>query len=176
MVLLFVVVFFSISGCSSYVNLPAQPGDMASHNPNDATVRDVVGEALSAVVKQYPFEGTFAILLPEKTTADTYEVITTKAGKNAVWPGNKSRNELPVLEVKRVQVRSQAARVDITRPVGTGLASGEEQVVTVDLKWNPFRGWVAQRVQPWRMSVDNAMRVSGEGTDDHQPLTTGLPD
>ena len=144
-------------GCTTYVNIPAQTGDLASHNPNDLTVRTVLGEAISNVVKTYPFEGSFAILLPEHTTDTTYREIASMVGSQALWPGDPTRSDLPTLEVRRVAIRRQEARVDIIRPTDHDQPESRLQLITVSLHWHPMKGWLVQRLTPWRISVEQAL-------------------
>ncbi len=150
-----------MSGCLGYVNIPPQKGDIAVHNPNMVTVRHVLAEALNQMVQAYPFEGRFAVLLPEDTTSDTYEQVVPKVSKKAVWPGNPERDEIPVLEVKRIRIRGQDAQVDIVRPLH-GDQKDVSQVVTATLKWHPLQGWVTQRLRAWELSTDDAMRFTLE--------------
>ena len=150
-----------LCGCTNYVNIPAQPGDVAGHNPNRHVVRVVLSESLQAVLKKHPFEGPFAILLPETTSTKTYDFVASKTSKQAVWPGNKTRSDLPILEVKQLRIRGQDASVDIVRATTAHLESGSpNQVVTVDLKWHPLQGWLTQRIRGWRLAVDDVLRTS----------------
>ncbi len=150
-------------GCSSYVNIPAQPGDLASHNPNMGSVQQVITEALDAVLKQNPIDNKFALLLPEETTAKTYAAVVSKLDKNASWPGNKSRNEISVIEVRKILIRGVEARVDIIQPIDPANPA-IEQVVSAKLQWHPFKGWVTQRLHKWRLSLEDAMPLSAQDT------------
>ncbi len=156
-----------LGGCANYVNIPAQRGDWAMHNPNGSTVKLVLGEALRAVLKKHPFESKFAILLPENTTAKTYGAVASTVSTEAVWPGNRGRSDLPILEVKQLLIRGQDARVNIIRPVNRQAPMGsQEQLATVDLTWHPLQGWLAQRVRDWRLPVEEALRISADATDE----------
>jgi len=155
--LLWVVLAIVGVGCTTYVNIPAQTGDLATHNPNDLTVRTILGEALSKVAKEYPFEGSFAILLPEQTTDTTYREVASMVGSQALWPGNPERSDLPTLEVKRIAIRRQEARVDIIRPTDHGQPDSRLQLITATLHWHPMKGWVVQRLRPWRISIEQAL-------------------
>ncbi len=150
------------SGCSTYINIPPQDGDLAQHSPNGATVRLVVSEALHAVVQQYPFDGSYAVLLPEDTTAQTYSEVVSRINDGAVWPGNKDRSDLPIIEVKNIRVRGQDARVDIVWPgeADEEHADPQPQAVTVSMHWHPFKGWVSQRVRVWRLPIEEALRLT----------------
>lgn len=153
------------SGCTTYVNIPGQLGDFARHNPNDLAVRAVLAESLTAIAEAYPVEDQFAILLPDTTTAETYHAVTKKTNKQAVWPGNKDRADLPILEVKQVRIRRQDAWVDIVRTLHSNSEQMEEMIVTVELKWHPLQGWLTQRVRPWNLTMENAFWVSADETD-----------
>ena len=156
----------ALSGCMTYVNIPPQDGDLASHNPNHPAVCEVLGEALPAIVNAYPVEGQFAILLPDKTTAKTYGQVAEKTGENALWPGNHDRTEIPILDVRQIYIRGQQARVDVVRPVETADKTGTiDQVVTVELFWHPLQGWLPKRVRAWRLPVGDALRLSSNDED-----------
>lgn len=161
-ILTFVMGVTLLGGCAAYVNIPAQLGDLAGHNPNDATVRMVLGEALRGVLLEHPFDGTFAILLPERTTSKTYDAVASKVSKLAVWPGSRDRTDLPLLEVKQILVRGQSARVDVIRQLDGTQPEPREQLVTVDLHWHPLKGWLVQRLQGWRLSVQDALAVHAD--------------
>ncbi|MAE62536.1 MAG: hypothetical protein CMJ49_14410, partial [Planctomycetaceae bacterium] len=54
----------TLTGCATYVNIPAQQGDFASHNPNDWTVRRVTAAALTHLLTNadagQPVDGPYA--------------------------------------------------------------------------------------------------------------------
>lgn len=173
-----------LTGCSVYVNIPAIEGDMAKHDPNSPDVRPVIVEALQAVATEANFKTQYAILLPEKTTARTYSAVVSRIGKQAVWPGNQSRGELPILEIRRIGIRAQDARVDIIRPLPGAQTQQADvnqpeqaaepdsdapykhpvpepatpgQVVTVSLNYHPMKGWVVQRIRAWKLPVETVL-------------------
>ena len=152
------IMFF---GCVTYVNIPPQDGDIATHNPNDTVVREVLVESLRAIAKQYPFEGEFAILLPAETSSETYGKVATSTSENALWPGNKDRTDLPILDVRQIRIRGQQARVDVVRPLNShDPVDLAEQVVTAELFWHPLQGWLIRRIRAWRLPVSDVLRLS----------------
>lgn len=158
-----------LSGCATYVNIPAQRGDFARHNPNDRVVQAVLVESLQAVAKTYPVEGSFALILPIDTSVKTYKAVAKKTGEQAVWPGNRDREDLPVLEVKQILIRRQDALVDIVRSFHPKTDQQNDQpldqVMTVELQWHPLQGWLTQRVRPWNVTVEKAFWVSADETE-----------
>jgi len=150
------LLFALSSGCIAYVNIPAQPGDFARHNPNDRAVRIVLTEAINAVNKKFPVEGKFAILLPQDTTTKTYHAVSKKSGKQAVWPGNTDRTDLPVLTIKQIRIRRQDAWVDIVRSTHND-GKQTDQLMTVEMKWHPLQGWLIQRLRVWGVKAEDAL-------------------
>lgn len=79
-------------------------------------------------------------------------------GSQALWPGDPDRSDLPTLEVRRVAIRRQDARVDIIGPTNHGQPDSRLQLITASLHWHPMKGWGVQRLKPWRMSVEQALQ------------------
>lgn len=146
-------------GCTPWVNIPAQAGDAASHNPNTETVQEVTIVAVRAAIADSPVaESSFQLVLPEKTLPAIYELMTPKISANATWSADAPAAGSPVVEVRRISIRGDNAEVDVLRPIFGG--TGASQVVTVDLSWDAITSWRADRVKVWRVRSDDALRSS----------------
>jgi hypothetical protein len=151
MVVLFVCFF---SGCSSYVNIPAQPGDVARHDPNDLMIVNAMAEGLNAAVVDQHLQGRYGFILPEGVDEDGYRYVGERLGLQAVWPADASNGELPVLEVKEIRIRGSNGQLDVVRPVSSANRSFR-QLVTVYLTQNPVTGWHASQVRVWRANAED---------------------
>ena len=58
-----------------YINIPAQPGDIARHDPNLAKVGEVMTVAVQAAARERPIRGDFLVVLPEGTAEPTYQQV-----------------------------------------------------------------------------------------------------
>lgn len=141
-------------GCRgpSYVNIPADSGDVAFHTPNGRTVRAVVVKAVDAIVQQTPLEGPVALSLPEGAEALTYESIANEADANIVpaAPDDPGAQTTATLAVTEVRVRGHHAQVDAVR----ARVGGSEQLVTAHLSWSAFDGWGVDRIRAWKIPVE----------------------
>lgn len=79
------VLMAALAGCSTYVNIPPQTGDMAGNNPNVDGVVEVQTVALRAMVERTLITGPFKLILPAGTTAETYAAIDKELGGKAVY-------------------------------------------------------------------------------------------
>ncbi len=143
-----------LTGCTTWVNIPAQRGDMAVHNPNDRTAREVMAMALARVVVDNDQPAPYAIDLPDGAHGSTYQQIIAKLPEGAA-PRDDAAAAVPVYRVKQVQVRGWQGQVDLIPP-STG---GSAQLMSVYLK-RDWHGWFATRTHLWRMPVINALRIS----------------
>lgn len=144
----------ALTGCQgpSYVNIPAENGDLAFNNPNGRTVRAVVVAAVDGVITQTPLDGPVALGLPPKAEVLTYESIADSVTSNVVpFPEGEdaAAPTTATLTVTQVRVRGHKGEVDAIRAP----AGGAEQLVTVYTAWDAFGGWRVTRIRPWRIPV-----------------------
>lgn len=133
-------------GCTPYVNIPSQPGDIAFHSPNKQTVRVIEVVAGKAALTDRPIEGTFQIVLPEGTSILTYEAVVPKISEIATYTKDGSLGNDPVLAIKQIRIRGGNAEVDIIRPV----AQDRSEFITVYLTYDPMAKWAVDRIRVWR--------------------------
>lgn len=150
----------ALGACSTYVNIPAQPGDVARNDPNDTTVREVTATALEAVVADKPM-GQFAVVLPPGTQPSNYDWIVTRVSPAAMWSAEPLPANIPIFEVRQVRVRGWNAQVDVIRPVSQD-DPGRLELITAYLKSYPVGGWAVQNLRVWRGSLENALRESAQ--------------
>jgi len=146
-------------GCSSYVNIPEQPMDVASNDPNDLRVRYVVYRALEEVVADQPIAHRYAIALTSGTSIESYEWVVSRLGEQALWPGDSKRTEMPVLEVIQVRIRNTIAQVDIVRPKERQGMDPETELLTVELESDGIADWTVLNVHVWQADVENLVRT-----------------
>ncbi len=157
--LLIVPVLALLTGCTTYINIPPQPGDLAVHNPNNGTVREVESTGLAAVLAGRSAGQRLGVKLPEGTDAETYKRIITPLGDKVYQ--DEAVQPKAFAEVRRVAVRGRYAEVDIVMPEPT---SQVPQLYTAYLAWEPGRGWYSQRVKHWRIPVGDALEASADST------------
>lgn len=147
-----------LGGCTSpYINIPAQPSDVAAHDPNYNTVQRVEVAAMTAVLKQRAEAGSFTLKLPDGTLPSTYKWVLSQlpTGGNA-W--TKDGGFTPVYEVAAVYVRAGTAQVDVVRPI-PGNAASAGQLVSVYLDFT-IEGWYAKRTRVWDIPVPDALKIA----------------
>jgi hypothetical protein len=135
-------------GCGgpTYINIPAQEGDLAGHDPNGNVVREVTAEAVRGLLQESPKPGPVAVFLPAGASALSHADVARRVGEGAVSPYEAGVNPATQLEVKEIRIRAHEAQVDIVAP-GRGNIN---QVTTVFLGWAPFGGWKAERTRTWQ--------------------------
>ena len=148
-------------GCTTYVNIPPQPGDVAVHDDDDDTVREVITESLRTVIQQRSIQGPVAIKLPDgrirrhfiRTTMDTTGLID-------VWPVDAQAPDDPDmtgnaigLEVRQIRIRGWSAGVDVLMRLDPQQLHTQDQLVTVDLQWHAMHGWVVDRTRFWHRQM-----------------------
>ncbi len=146
---------FVLLGCQgpSYVNIPAETGDVAFNSPNGRTVRAVVAAAIDEIVSQTPLQGPVALSLPTGAEALTYEAVAAVTGSNVIpaTPDDEGAGTTAQLRITQVRVRGHKGEVDAVRAA----VGGSEQLVTVYLSWDAFSRWGVDRIRPWRIPVDS---------------------
>ena len=155
-------VLFLVAACVPYVNVPAQRGDMALHQPTYDTVTHIAAAAISAVVADRPQTGRYIVQLPQGVNTGQYDVVIASLGENAVALPKADDMSLPLLDARRVRVRGWHAQVDVVRPMEAANPHGQKQLVTVDLKRDIIEGWHVTHIRPWHLDVEEALRVAAE--------------
>ena len=164
---LFLLTALLLTGCSTYVNIPGQTGDVASNDPNSESIAVVQAKALRMVIDESkPAKYVFA--LPAGTNSKTYALVQEDLGDPASstppGPGTQDVVEgaagAPTLEVKQILVRGWYAQVDVVKPSDPNNLNAPKQLVTAYLKYAPFDGWYAQEVRTWQFPVDEALKRS----------------
>jgi len=140
-------------GCQgpSYVNIPAEAGDVAFNSPNGRTVRAVVATAIDGIIAQTPLDGPVALSLPSGAEALTYEAVAAVSGSNVIpaIEDDEGAQTTARIRVTAVRVRGHKAEVDAVR-AKTG---GSERLVTVYLSWSAFSDWGVNRIRAWNIPV-----------------------
>ena len=111
------------------------------------------------VVDDQKVTGPFQVIVPVKTTPKVAQHTVSKISDQAVW-NQAPDTSIPIYDVRQIRVRGMSAEVDIVRPVFVKQPDAGRQVATIYLHWDPFSGWVVREMRVWRMSVENALRVT----------------
>lgn len=166
----------ALTACAppTYINIPPEDGDWAFSNPNSKDVRAMEAVAVRRSLEDDPVGGPYELVLPERTTPDTYAMVTHELGADAVIPSGVPAVELdergkpvkrdkdvelvaepvllgefPAVEVRSIRIRGAKGQVDIVRPSTSG-----RRLSTVYLEWEAGFGWYADRVRAWRVDPD----------------------
>lgn len=167
MIALVILGLVGLTGCGHpYVNIPAEPGDaLASNNPNNKSVKQVVALAVQAINDNEPMPGPYTVVMPPETTGLTYASVLSMIGdEQAISPKQAGDEVLSSLRVSGVRVRASSGQVDVVR-VEPG---GYKQLMTVYLDHSPFSSWRVLRVRQWRgvaIEPDQARALEQKQTD-----------
>ncbi len=154
------VVLALSAGCSTYVNIPPIEGDVAAHDTNESSVRQLMAAAGAAVLQERPIPGKFVVVLPRGTRPETYDYVLPRISSNAVWSSGGPTGDEPTIEIRQIRIRGSNAEADVIRPLVAGEPGTTRQLVTVDLEWNFFEPhWLVQQVRVWHTSVDRALQT-----------------
>jgi hypothetical protein len=153
-----------LTGCSTYINVPALPGDVAVNDPNDETVIKVIVAAIPYAVQDQGYKGTYQVQFPVGTKSIVAYDALNPIDDKALWR-NPVNPELPVYQAAQVRVRSWVAEVDVVRPVNPNQLNLGTQLVTVFLKWDAVTGWTGKRLRVWTITVDDALRKAPYSSD-----------
>ncbi|MEX2214417.1 MAG: hypothetical protein WD768_09835 [Phycisphaeraceae bacterium] len=178
---LFLLAATLLTGCTTYVNIPGQTGDVASSNPNNKKIAIIEARALKMVIAESkPAKYVFA--LPAGTNAESYALVQEELGDLATStppgpvapPPVEGAGGVPTLEVRQITVRGWYAQVDVVKPSDPANLAAPRQLVTAYLKYAPFDGWYAQEVRTWQFPVDEALQKSrAQGNEERRgPATT----
>lgn len=151
--LLLILIAVPACGGPTYVNIPAQAGDFARHDPNSDVVRDVIAEAIRGLMLEQPVQTPYAVVLPEGASVLSHADVARRIGEGAVSPHDESVEPAATVEARKVRIRGNEAQVDVIAP-GRG---GVSHLTTVYLEWAPFGGWKAQRIRTWRGGVQDML-------------------
>ena len=149
---------------SAYVNIPAQKGDTALHDPNRRGVRLVMLRSLEYVLTERPPNQPFQVMLPIGTSDEAYAGILAQLGDNAMWASDGQTRGLPIVAIAQIRIRGSSAEVDVVRPSFPQAGQSSEQTVTVSLNYNPIDSWYAVRLREWRGSVRSTASPAEEAT------------
>ena len=154
------------TACTTYVNIPAQPGDVAVHATDNQTVRQVITESLRAVIQQRSIRGPVAITFPDGVTSRHFiRASSDTAGLVDAWPidarqpdttnsVDQGLDEQAVgLQVRQVRIRGWSAGVDVLIRLDPQQIHTQDQLVTVDLQWHALHGWVVERTRFWHRQM-----------------------
>jgi hypothetical protein len=147
------------TGCATYVNIPPHPGDVAVHNPNEENVQNVMVAAARAALAERSIDGPFQVVLPPGTLPTTYDAVLPRIHSKATWSPDGPREGQATVEIRELRIRGSSAEVDVIRPWDPKEPAGYQQLLTVELSWDPAAKWQADRVVGWRTSVDRALQT-----------------
>lgn len=137
-----------MGGCTTYINIPEQRGDVASHDINDGTAVAVVAVAMKHVLDRFSPNQQYGLTLPGNPTRETYSAIT-----NSLRPGISAivddKGNTPTFAVKQVIVRGWSAQIDVVEPTQYSTS----QLISVYLS-HDISGWYVARSRIWRVPVD----------------------
>jgi hypothetical protein len=142
-----------LAGCSgTYVNIPPEPGDVASQNPNSSRVRELVTKSLKMVISDAGLQGPIELQMPDATTKLTHAAIADAVPQVIAPDAEDGPEPEAQMQVTGVRIRGTNGEVDVRRPRSAG--SDVMQLVTAYSDWAPFSGWTVQRVRVWRGVAD----------------------
>jgi hypothetical protein len=135
-------------GCNpySYVNVPAQKGDVARHDPNSKPVRQVAAAAMKAVLANHDIPRPVLVVMPAGSSELSAADVARRLGDGAVSAADTDVTPAATIHARQVRIRGMEAEVDVIFP-GIG---GVPQLVTVYESWAPFNDWGADRMRTWR--------------------------
>lgn len=142
--------FLALAGCA-YVNIPPQQGDLAWHDPNNQTVREVLTRTLKAVLDEQPIEGRFVVLMPDGSSAEPY-INLNRVLENydpKAWKQVLITDATPAIHIKQIRIRASEAQVDLVRETNPTQPDPHNQLITTQLYWQAPDGWFAHRVRRW---------------------------
>ncbi len=160
----------ALTGCSTYINVPAMPGDVAVNDPNDETVIKVIVASIPYAVQDQGYSKTYQVQFPVGTRGIVAYDALTPIDDKALWR-NPINPELPVYQAAQVRVRSWVAEVDVIRPVNPDQLNLGNQLVTVFLKWDAVSGWTPKRLRVWTTTVETALRKAPYSSDTSDPAS-----
>jgi len=147
----------ALSGCASYVNIPADSEKDLAINAIDAPpTPGVISAALDHVLRDYPPPATpYGIRLPVEASDNTWH--KTVRQRDGALPYAELPEGQPVYDVRSIRIRGSDAWVDIVVPH----AIDNRPLIELRLKgW--VDGWRITSVRRWSASVIRARESSGQ--------------
>ena len=147
-------------GCGLYVNIPAQVGDYAYHDPNDPTVYGAARVALAESLQQRPVATPVQVVLAPGSTAETYTLVVDGLNSGQLaWSRSVIVEGLDLVVVRQIRIRGMDAEVDLVHHhvQGGGLDPAPAVLETVYLQSRPFGSWRATRSRVWNIDADQAL-------------------
>ena len=89
-------------GCSAYVNIPAQRGDVAGHNPNNRTVLIVQCEAMRALADHWQINEPFTLRTLPDTEPNKYFALIPEVSEHAMADQVEGQK---MMEVRQLHIR-----------------------------------------------------------------------
>lgn len=162
-----------LGGCSpyAYFNYPPQDRDLALSEPNLRLIAPIQAEALRALLRQWPQDEPFQLLLIEGTRPENYDrVIRMLGDAPAVAAPLGALPGYPSIEITRVDVRVHVAYVDMMMPADIQQPEGVRRRATATLRYQNFRGWQNQRLVVWPFDEPPITRLAPDLTQEELPV------
>ncbi len=151
-----------VAGCAPIVNIPPQKSDVATHDPNNIAVKQIMLRSLQSVLADQPIREPFQVVLPHGTLAESYAAMLPRLSTDARWAGDRGAVYLPMLAITQLRIRGLDAEVDMVRPQNLTEKTQRAQLVTASLKFEPIGGWYVTRLRLWDVRREpDAHRLSG---------------
>ncbi len=144
----------AVTGCSPYVNVPGQPGSVATKSANDMGVRDAVADAMRMQLRLAPPARDWAITLPKGSSDETYQWVLERIGRGARYTG---QTDVDVYDVVSIQIRGLNGQVDLVLPLNQTGDIARVRSIYLERKLN---GWDATYGKTWQISVPEAMELA----------------
>ena len=143
---------FVLAGCNSpnYINVPGVSGDIAFNDANSSTAVLMEKRALSTILERAAIPGDVAIRFPEGTSQLTAITVVAELPDNAFLDGQAPSDEYTLVEVVKIRARGQTGTVDVIRPGQTRA----RELVSVEMAWDFFDGWVVTAIRPYSFDVN----------------------
>lgn len=156
----------ALSGCASYVNIPADSEKDLAINAIDAPpTPGVISAALDHVLRDFPPPATpYGIRLPVEASDNTWH--KTVRQRDGALPYAELPEGHPVYDVRSIRIRGSDAWVDVVVPE----TIDNRPLVELRLEgW--VDGWKVTSVRRWSASVIRARESSGQ----YVPTSTNEP-
>jgi hypothetical protein len=143
----------SLTACSPYINIPAQSGDVASHNPNNPTARKVYVAAITYLAHLNDQYAAYSFALPAGADHYTYRWVIQQLPAGADPAYTTGGTFTPLYAVATLYVRGSDAQTDII------ITDTDRQRRLVSIYCTlGVDGWYAVRQRAWQVPVDDALR------------------
>lgn len=156
----------ALSGCASYVNIPADSEkDIAINAINAPPTPGVISAALDHVLRDFPPPATpYGIRLPAEASESTWQKVARQ--RDGALPFAELPLGQPAYDVRSIRIRGSDAWVDIVVPE----TIDNRPLVELRLEgW--VDGWKVTSVRRWSASVIRVRESSGQ----YVPTSTNEP-